>query len=39
MDRAEKFELLHEIVIDSDYDADLKIEIDNFIDELESEGK
>lgn len=35
MDRNEKFQLLHEIVMDSDYDADLRVEIDNFITELE----
>lgn len=35
MDREELFSLLHEIVLDSDWDVDLKMKLDDFVTELE----
>jgi hypothetical protein len=35
MDREELFSLLHEIVLDSDWDADMKIKLDDFVTILE----
>lgn len=36
MDREELFQLLHEVVLDSDLDADIKIELDDFVEDLEN---
>lgn len=35
MTREEKFNLLHEIILDSDCSADLKLQLDDFLTELE----
>jgi hypothetical protein len=32
----ECFELLHEVVLDSNLDADIKIELDDFVEHLEN---